>query len=444
MGILRKSAVSLLLILLVALIVRFGFFFDYTRQNSHQALAVVPFLQESGNISISLATGHGFSSPFRIETGPTAWMTPVFPWLLSLIFRTFGVRTYDSFVAAVMLNIVCSALTCIPIFSAGRRVGGIGVAAVAAWLWAIFPNTILNTFESMWDASLGTLLAATIIWATLALEKSRRVGDWCAYGLLWGLALMTNATLFALLPLLLCWLGYRRFREIRGVGDNPDSVNRSTAGRAIERPAIALAVTLLCCVPWTIRNYEAFHRFVPFRSVLGLQIWLGNNPSAQETWMGQLHPIFDSAERAQYIKLGEIDYMQWKQQEAVEYMLAHPAREAVLIWSRFVATWSGGTPHPFSDFRRTPSLWFRGVLLFNLCLAAGAVAGIYVLYRRRSAFAFPIAVGPIVLPWAYYLTLAYPRYRLPVDPAVMILTAVAIVQVVGAPRPVAADKARRK
>ncbi len=437
--ILRKSAISLLLILLVALILRLGFAWDYARQNSHQALAVVPFLQESGNISIALATGHGFSSPFRVETGPTAWMTPVYPWVLSLIFRTFGVRTYDSFVAAVVLNIVFSTLTCVPIFFAGKRIAGIGVAAGAAWLWAIFPNTILNTFESMWDASLGTLLAATILWATLAIEKSDRVRNWCAYGLLWGLALMTNATLIALLPLLLGWLVYRRWLEKRG-----KLVNDNRVKTTIELPAIALAVAMLCCVPWTIRNYEAFHRFVPFRSVLGLQLWLGNNPNAQETWMGQLHPIFDSAERARYIKLGEIDYMQQKQGEAIEYMLSHPQREAVLIWSRIVATWSGGTPHPVADFIHTPSLWFRGVLLFNLLIAAGAAAGLFTLYKRRSEYTFAVGVAPIVIPWAYYLTLAYPRYRLPVDPAVMILSAVALAQLVRARETVAGQKDRRR
>ena len=151
----RSIATSLPLILLVALLLRLGFAWDYARQNSHQALAVVPFLQESGNIAISLATGHGFSSPFRVDTGPTVWMTPVYPWLLSKIFQIFGVRTYDSFVAAVILNVICSAATCIPIFYAGKRLAGIGVAAAAAWLWAIFPNTILNTFQSMWDGSLG-------------------------------------------------------------------------------------------------------------------------------------------------------------------------------------------------------------------------------------------------------------------------------------------------
>src|ERR1700745_4331445 len=130
-GLFRRAATSLALIVLVALFLRVGFAWDYVGQNSRQALAVLPFLQESGNIAASLASGHGFSSPFRIETGPTAWMPPLYPWLLAGIFRVFGVRTYDSFLAAVALNIFCSAFTCVPIYFAGKRMSGIGGAAVA-------------------------------------------------------------------------------------------------------------------------------------------------------------------------------------------------------------------------------------------------------------------------------------------------------------------------
>jgi len=426
-GIFRRIATSIIVIVLVALVLRFVAAWDYTRQNSHQALAVVPFLQEAGNIAISLASGHGFSSPFRVDTGPTAWMTPVYPWLLSRIFLVFGLRTYASFIVAVVLNIFCSALTCVPIFFAGKRIAGLGVAAGAAWLWAIFPNTILNTFQSMWDASLGTLLAATILWATLALEDSQRTRDWCAYGVLWGLALMTNATLIALLPLLLGWLAFRRRRK-----ESAASRAASSFSFALRKPSLAAGVALLCCVPWTVRNYQVFHRFVPFRSVLGLQMWLGNNENAQETWMGQRHPIFDSSERARYVQLGEIVYMEAKQRDAIRYIASHPKHETELIWSRFVATWSGGTPHPIPEFMHTQALWFRYVLLFNLCVAVGAVAGIAVLCRKRSSYLVPIAIFPIVLPWAYYLTLAYPRYRLPVDPAVVLLTAIALHSISGA------------
>ena len=420
-SVLLRIVSSLPLIVLVALLLRVGFAWDYVRQNSPHALAVLPFLQESGNIAASLASGHGFGSPFRIDTGPTAWMPPVYPWLLAGIFRVFGVRTYDSFLAAVALNTLCSAFTCVPIYFAGKRFGGLGVAALAAWLWAFFPNTILNTFESMWDASVVALLASIILWSTLAIEKSERWRDWYAYGLLWGVTLLTNATLISLLPLLLGWLAYRHPKT-------SVDLDKSTAHMiaALARPAVAFGVAVLCCVPWTIRNYLVFHRIVPLRSTLGLQLWIGNNENPQEAWKEELHPIFNSAERTRYIRMGEIEYMREKQREAIEFILAHPVRDVGQFASRFIATWSGGTPTPLQDFVRTPGLWFRGVLLFNFLVAVGTAAGIVVLWKQGSAYLFPIAVFPVVFPWAYYLTLVVPRYRLPVDPAVMLLTAIAL------------------
>jgi 4-amino-4-deoxy-L-arabinose transferase-like glycosyltransferase len=421
-----RAATSLPLIVLVALLLRIGFAWDYVGQNSRQALAALPFLQESGNIAASLASGHGFSSPFRIDTGPTAWMPPVYPWLLAGIFRVSGVRTYDSFLAAVALNILCSAFSCVPIFFVGKRVGGLTVAASAAWLWAVFPNTILNAFESMWDASVAALLAAIILWATLAIEKSERWRDWLGYGLLWGVALLTNVTLIALLPLLLGWLAYRRRKPPSGFGDPAGLVKAIFA-----KPIFAFGIAVLCCVPWTIRNYLVFNRFVPMRSTLGLQMWIGNNENPQEAWKEELHPIFNSAERARYIRMGEIEYMREKQREAIEFMLTHPKRDVTQFASRFIGTWSGGTPTPLQDFVRTPGLWFRGVLLFNFFVTIGTAAGIAVLWKQRSAYLFPIVVFPVIFPWAYYLALVVPRYRLPVDPAVMLLTAVALQAIYG-------------
>jgi hypothetical protein len=416
---LRAIASCLPIILIVALLLRALFSWDYIRQNPRQALGVIPFLQEAGNIAASLATGHGFSSPFRIDTGPTAWMAPIYPALLAAIFRVFGVRTFESFVAAVALNILSSALVCVPVFYAGKKIAGTGVGAGAAWLWAIFPNAILNTFQSMWEASLAALLAALILWATLKLDDPRAWSGWAGnlgwrawfgYGLLWGAALMTNATLGGLLPLLLAWLAYRAWR----------------AGRHwTSRPALALAAVILCCVPWTVRNYEVFHAFVPLRSVFGLQLYVGNNEHAQEVWLGEQHPIHDSAERAEYIRLGELAYMAEKQRQAFAYVETHPSRVLLLMASRFIATWSGGTPSPLADFLHTHSLWFRCVLLFNVLAALGALAGIIILIRQRSPYWFPLAVFPVVFPCAYYVTLAYPRYRLPVDPVVLLLAAVA-------------------
>ncbi|HXN71076.1 MAG TPA: glycosyltransferase family 39 protein [Candidatus Acidoferrales bacterium] len=410
----RAIATSLWFIVAVALILRAGYLWNYAHDHPRRAVSVVPFLFESGNIAHSLAVGNGFSSPFRVDTGPTAWMPPIYPLILAGVFRLFGAYTFGSFIAAASLNIFFVTLTCPPIFFAGKRMGGLEVAAGAAWLWAVFPNAILIPVQSMWDASLSALLAAAIFWATLALAESTRIRNWFAYGLLWGFTLMTNATLIALLPLLLGWLAYRIHKQ-----------HRPWLGRM----ALSIGIVILCCVPWTIRNYKTFHTFVPLRSVLGLQLWLGNNDDTQDIFRAELHPIYDAAERAKYIDVGEIAYMHQKQQEAVQYMETHPAREAHLISRRIISLWSGGTPTPVSDFLNVPSLWFRFVLLFNLIVTVSALLGIAILFVRRSLYAFPAAVFPVVFPWAYYLSLVLPRYRLPIDPIVMLLTAITIERV---------------
>ncbi len=408
---LRGIATSLTLIVIFAFAVRIAFTWDYVNSHSHQALSVIPFMFESGNIAVSVAQGHGFASPFRVNTGPTAWMTPVYPALLAGIFRIFGIYKLNSYLAATSLNILFASLTCIPIFFAGKRISGVGLGAAAAWLWAIFPNAILLTFQSMWEACLSALLAAIILWATLALAESSRPRDWIAYGALWGLTLMTNPTLASLLPLLLIWLAYRA---------------RTMRHEWLALPIIALGVALLCCIPWTVRNYSVFHRFVPLRSVLGLQLWLGNNPQAEPPWLGTLHPINDQAERQKYLEMGEMDYMRVKKREAIRYIEAHPRHDLHLAALRFVAIWSGGTSHPIRDFENNDSSWFRYILLFNICIGFGALLGIILLCVRWSVYAFPLAVFPIVFPCAYYATLALPRYSLPMDPAVILLTVIAL------------------
>src|SRR6266849_2123746 len=146
-----KAYTSLALILIVAFGARLGFAWDQERKIPATALATAHFAQETGNIAYSLATGKGFSSPFRGETGPTAWLTPVYPLLVAGIFRAFGAFTAGSFFTVVFLNALFSSAACVPIFHAGKKIGGLVVACAAAWLWALFPNAVMMPFEWVWD-----------------------------------------------------------------------------------------------------------------------------------------------------------------------------------------------------------------------------------------------------------------------------------------------------
>ncbi len=401
---------SLWLIVAAAVVCRVGYAYQQSHEIPARVLASVPFEQETGNIAMALATGKGFSSPMRRDTGPTAWLTPVYPLIVAGIFCVFGVSALHAFYAAAALNILFSAATCVPIYFTGRRMAGLGAGSIAAWLWALFPNAIVIPFQWIWDTSLSALLAASILWATLALFESEKLRDWCAYGFLWGFALLTNPALGAALPFLLGWTAYRERREIRG---------------RFVRPAAALGVAILCCVPWTVRNYVEFHRFIPLRSNLPFELWMGNNKVFDDRSPDINARVTRYEEERRYVQLGETTFMKEKWNLATEFIQTHKRLETRLAGWRFLDFWLGSF-HPLRDFENSNSAWIRIILALNLITAVGSLIGIVVLWRSGSPYVFPAAVFILAVPLVYYATHASLRYRHPIDPIVLTLTAIVV------------------
>jgi hypothetical protein len=406
----KKTATSLLLIVLVALGARLGFAWNQERKIPRDVIGPVSFEQETGSIAYSLATGKGFSSPFRRETGPTAWLTPVYPLLVAGVFRIFGILSAKSFFVVVFLNALFSSLVCIPIFSVGKRMGGLGVRSGAAWLWALYPNAVMMPFEWVWDTSLAALLGAVLLWATLELADSpQRARDWCAYGLLWGFTLMTNPSLGLMLPFLLGWAAFSGRRAVK---------------LSLWKPALAAGLAILCCVPWTVRNYVVFHKFVPLRSNFPLELYIGNNnnyATRQFVWPPK---ITKERELLRYFRLGETAFMEEERRKAMEFIRAHPGIAMELIGEKFVSFWAG-VAEPVQVFKTTDSLLIRSLIVCNTLAALGGLLGIVVLFVKRNPYAIPAAIYPLVFPWLYYVTHPNLRYRHPIDPVILLLAAVA-------------------
>jgi 4-amino-4-deoxy-L-arabinose transferase-like glycosyltransferase len=405
-----RVATSVTLIFIVAMAARLGFAWDQVHRMPPEVVGIVPFQQETGNIAYALAQGRGFSSAFRTNSGPTAWLTPVYPLVVAGVFRVFGIFTAKSFYAVIFLNSLFSAAACLPIFLAGKKIGGGTVASLAAWLWAVYPQAVVVPFEWVWDTTLSALLGAAILWATLELAESQEWRDWCLYGLLWGFTLMTNPALGTLLPFLLGWAAWRA---------------RRAAHVPVSKPALALVVTILCCVPWTIRNFSAFHRFVPLRSNFAFELWLGNNDIFDPQAIHGRNVITRFEEERRYTQLGEMAYMQEKWAKAVPFIERHPGLVLRLTGRRVVATWLG-TETPVRDFQRTDSLFIRMLFVMNFLSLFGVLAGSAALLVTRSLYWFPVVAVPVVYPILYYVTHTSLRYRHAIDPVVSMLVALGI------------------
>jgi 4-amino-4-deoxy-L-arabinose transferase-like glycosyltransferase len=394
----------------VALALRAGYLLYMAARVPAAVLAEVPFQNEVGNVASALAQGKGFCCLFRQATGPTAWLDPVYPLIITGIFKVLGTFTLPSFYAAVLFNCVCSALATIPLFHAGKRIGGQATATVAGWIWAIFPSGIILPFAWIWDTSLAVLLAAALLWSTLRLKDSNRALDFALYGLLWGFSLLTNPALGALLPFLLGWILYQR---------------RDRRGERLRLGLMTIGVLVLLCLPWTARNYAQFHRAIPLRSNFPYELWSGNN-EVFDVHSREVNRITRYEQVHLYAELGETEFLHQKLEKALNFVRTHPALYAQLCGRRIIATWLG-TESPWQDFAGTDTYFVRFLLAWNALALVGVIAGLARVYIQRRIYFVPMACYPLIFPLTFYVAHTTLRHRHPCDAVVALLMAVAIV-----------------
>ena len=151
------------------------------------------------------------------------------------------------------------------------------------------------------------------------------------------------------------------------------SARKPTARIAVAHSSGCIrAVIVACCLPWTVRNYNAFHKLIPIRSNFAFELWIGNNDIFDEHAVGGIQRITRYEETRKYAQLGETAYLAEKISRAKTFISNKPALFLQLTGRRIIAT-SFGTNHPLADFRRTDSWLVRVILLGNLLLAVGTL-----------------------------------------------------------------------
>jgi 4-amino-4-deoxy-L-arabinose transferase-like glycosyltransferase len=406
----RQLLVSPTAIICAALIARFIYLYVFFHSWPAPANHFYKVGYETGSIAESIAAGRGYSSPLSTPSGPTAWITPIYPLLLAGVFKIFGIFTFSSSLVIRLLDVAFASATCLPILALGKRLFSAPVGAAAAWIWAFLPYSIFYSVSWVWDTSLSALMLSIAIWATYALEETDRVRTWAGFGFLWGFAVLVNAAILSVFPGSLAFAAYRaRQRGVRWA---------KLSGIA----AIVFAATL---VPWIIRNQVVFHGQVFLRSNFGLELWLGNNPDVPDSWTGWLHPNENGEERQKYLSMGELPYMQEKQRTAFAFMKSHPGDVLRFEYHRVLETWTGNKD-AFLDIFRIPNWQVRGNLLINYSLALLTFIGLFAARRKLDELSWPLLNTIFVFPIVYYVCHSSPRYRHPIDPVMAILSAYAV------------------
>lgn len=355
---------------------------------------------EMGSIGASLASGHGFSSPFGPATGPTAWEPPLYPYVIAGVFRVFGIYSRASAFVLLTLNSIFSALTCVPIFLIARRIFSEKVAVGSAWAWALLPNVLFWCTRAIWETSLAALLLTTIVWVALTLEDRNGWLPWLQFGLLWGITALSSTSLLSFLPAAGLWAWYRRAR---------------LAKRSLGGVVLASVVFFACITPWLMRNYQTFGKFIFIRDNFGAELRLGNGNGADGTLMLYLDATHNPYAMRQFQAMGELPYIAMRKQQALEFIRADYGRFAMLCMRRFVYFWAA----PPKDAES----WWMGQAKNSLFLAASVLAfwGLGRALRLRIAGAWLLFWLFLIYPAMYYFVYCIPRYRHPLEPEMAIL-----------------------
>ena len=355
---------------------------------------------EMGRIGASLASGHGFSSPFGPSTGPTAWEPPLYPYLTAGVFLVFGIYSKASACVLLTMNSVFSALTCVPIFRIARRIFSERVAVGSAWAWALLPNVLFWCTRAVWETSLAALLLTTIFWLALTLEDRDGWMPWLQFGLLWGITALSSTSLLSFLPAAGLWAWYRRAK----------SGKHSLVG-----VALASVVFLACITPWLVRNYETFGKFIFIRDNFGAELRLGNGPGADGTLMLYLDPPHDPYAMRQFQTMGEVPYIAMRKRQGVDYITADYGRFAGLCAKRFIYYWAGPP--------KATQPWWMSDAKNSLFLASSVLMfwGLARAVRLHKPGAWVLFWLILLYPAIYYIVYPGPRYRHPIEPEMAIL-----------------------
>ncbi|MFY9949828.1 MAG: glycosyltransferase family 39 protein [Candidatus Sulfotelmatobacter sp.] len=364
---------------------------------------------EAGRIARSIAQGEGFSNPLFGKTGPTAWLAPVFPYLLAAIFKLFGIYTKASAIAVLALDCLFSALTCIPIYFIAQKHFSEGTAQWAGWSWAFFPYAIFFSADFIWATTLTTLLMTLVFLAALHIESSSSVWHWVGFGALSGFGGLTDPVVMSVAPVLGVWAWYRLYKS----------------GRRWLAPGIGavLAVTLMVA-PWFARNYETFHKFIPFRSCLGLEVYFGNNQDSWHWGPPGYHPSDNENEWREYEQLGEIAYTQKKFHEGLAFINSHRLLYARQTLRRVVYLWTGFWSFSRRYLQEEPADPFNIVFCTGLTILT--LLGLRRAWLLSPHIAMPYMLVFLFFPIIYYLTHPEDYYRRPIDPQYVVLAAYAV------------------
>ncbi|PWT93468.1 MAG: hypothetical protein C5B54_01765 [Acidobacteria bacterium] len=349
---------------------------------------------------------------------PDSDLPPLYPLLLAGLYSLFGHKVIPVSVFQIALDL----LTALLMYLIGKRVADAKVGLLAAMFYGIYPYLLYQNV-SVNDTAVFIFLLTVSIFLTYKTRDSLHPAYAAAVGATVGLAALTKPFIMLLLP-------FSGFWWIKEIGFR----------NGIKFTLLSSLILLTVLAPWVTRNLLLHKQWVFISTNGGSNLHQGNNSCVVDylrhgwdaQWVNCLKKLPDG--------LNEVEADQWHRQQAIAYLLNHPAQWPRLFGMKFLVLWNPAiTPSavpPGAQLADNTVLQYQSgvfqfarvvhIFYFTPLLILG-VGGLILASRRKLCIGPPVIL--ILLTTAVYV-LFHPstRYRSPLDPFVFIFSAYAVTQ----------------
>jgi|WetSurMetagenome_2_1015567.scaffolds.fasta_scaffold06988_4 4-amino-4-deoxy-L-arabinose transferase-like glycosyltransferase len=345
-------------------------------------------------IAVNFLSGNGLI----VDEGTKALRPPVYSLFLSLLYFVFG---KENLLAVRIVQAIVSSCTCLTVYLFAKRIFAVTAARIAMAACAVYPFLVYYS---------GAVLTETLfifILSLIMLSLSGRKFAWA--GVFFGLGILCRSELvFFLLCALAGTFAVLRWKD------------------ALRKAAVMAAIAGAILLPWTIRNYLVFHAFVPLTTMSGYTFYEGNSPYNSTGGPGGALPFPDTR------GMGEIEKDRFLRHEAIAAIRENPGRMAGLLWSKFKRLWNVrlNTDNPAYVSRLTV---LASMISFTPVLVL-FVAGLALSWKRRREliYLYLLVLHTTAINLAFVSSL---RYRLPLEPFMIVVASYALVLFAGRVRP---------
>ena len=274
---------------------------------------------EYGNIAESLALGRGFANAFTPQSGPTAWMPPLFVFFLAGVFAVFGVKSLVAMWAVFIFKYAALAVS-LYFLLAIARLSGSQARRYAHLLSLIFIALVFfnrdTFFRSLHDDWVNLFF---VCWALFALVRQATASFTEARPHVYWLAILlplTNPVLTLAFAVAEGFLLLARSRD----GSRPHRW----------KPAALFVLLAASTLAWTARNYQVFGALIPIKSNFWYDFYQANalDPdglTSNETF-AKYHLINKNENQQRYLAEGEARFTESYYNLSIAWIRAHPAQ----------------------------------------------------------------------------------------------------------------------